>query len=554
MLGAAGRGASSSSALLLCQVSFSGWSGSEVVSLELIEWFVARGWRVDLVTTKYAAPLSDATAHLVESGALRVFSLHTSGELDANDYSLIWVNQSLLPSSIIDQLAREAMTTPMIWHHMSSFQVLGMPLMYEVEDALASIITCIAPVARERLRDYGFGAHEIEIFDNPAPDEFVEAALPSARTSPRSLLVVSNHPPEELRRAADILSSRGVEVVFAGLADGYGRITPETIAAHDAVITIGKTTQYALTMGVPVYSYDHFGGGGWLTQANLDQEWRGNFAGRIERRVLDAQQLADELEQGFGEAQLFARGAREVHAQRWSLTRQLDALLTDPRLEPGPRTLDPRQARLAALHCAMRDELWGALRRAEADVARMTLAQQPREAQLVLEPGNPFGEFYSDLFRGLTHSRRRTLARRPGVLERFAVPTRRGEHVEVAPPLTGSPYRRYVMDLDAGNYASVTLPVWSAGLPGDLIGIEVVDPRGSIVLHSVAALPRSDDPEHVTLDAHDLRVQASGPHEIRVFARTRQPAFVLEAVRRPLLGFGRPIIRPLIEWRLLPRQ
>ncbi|HOW01918.1 MAG: hypothetical protein IT189_02445 [Microbacteriaceae bacterium] len=366
--------------LLLCQVTFRGWSGSETVSLELIEWFVARGWRVDLVTTVYAEPLAQATEHLVASGALRVFGLDPGVEIDANAYTLIWVNQSLLPSSVLRQLRSGPVKTPMIWHHMSSFQNLGMPLLYDVENAMASIITCMAPVARDSLQEYGFEGHEIVIFDNPAPDQFVSAELPVLRSSLRSLIVVSNHPPAELREAATLLASRDIEVTFAGLGDRYGRITPAILGAHDAVITIGKTTQYALAMGVPVYSYDHFGGGGWITEANLDKEWYGNFAGRIEGRAISAQQVADEIESGFGDARAFARTAREVNARRWSLTRQLEALLDDPRLQPRDRLLGAHEARLAALQGAMRDELWAALRGAEAGfTAQSNAVEELRE-------------------------------------------------------------------------------------------------------------------------------------------------------------------------------
>lgn len=290
------------------------------------------------------------------------------------------MNQSLLPSSVLRQLRSGPVKTPMIWHHMSSFQNLGMPLLYDVENAMASIITCMAPVARDSLQEYGFEGHEIVIFDNPAPDQFVSAELPVLRSSLRSLIVVSNHPPAELREAATLLASRDIEVTFAGLGDRYGRITPAILGAHDAVITIGKTTQYALAMGVPVYSYDHFGGGGWITEANLDKEWYGNFAGRIEGRAISAQQVADEIESGFGDARAFARTAREVNARRWSLTRQLEALLDDPRLQPRDRLLGAHEARLAALQGAMRDELWAALRGAEAGfTAQSNAVEELRE-------------------------------------------------------------------------------------------------------------------------------------------------------------------------------
>lgn len=371
---------SNQSAILLCQIGFESWGGSEIVSLELIEWFTTRGWRVDLFTTAFGAPIAEAVTDKVEAGSLRVVTLGSDHELDAHAYELIWVNQSLIPRSIVAQLANDPVTTPVVWHHMSSFQHLGLPLLYEVEHALASVITCMAPVAQDRMREYGFPGHDIELFDNPAPDEFVFHERRIPRSALRTILVVSNHPPVELRDAAAILAARGIVMEFAGLSDSYGRITPQRIAKHDAVVTIGKTTQYALVMGVPVYSYDHFGGGGWILEKNLESEWYGNFAGRIARRVLSAEHIAEELEQGFGSAQAFAQASREASAGRWSLTRQLETMLADSRLARAPRSLNAGQVRLADLQCAMRDELWGALRQAQRDVRQLRgSVDHPRE-------------------------------------------------------------------------------------------------------------------------------------------------------------------------------
>lgn len=44
---------------------------------------------------------------------------------------------------------------------------------------------------------------------------------------------------------------RGVEVVRLGQPDLVRRVTPTDIDACDAVVTIGKTTQYAMRAGKP---------------------------------------------------------------------------------------------------------------------------------------------------------------------------------------------------------------------------------------------------------------------------------------------------------------
>lgn len=363
--------------LLLCQIGFVDLAGSELVVLELIEWFIERGWWVDLHTTVFGGPMAAEVSHHVASGRLQILH-HDSATADselaprADDFDLIWVNHSLIPRSIIAQLQSGSIDTPIVWHHMSSVLPLEMPLLYGVENALASIITCVSPLARDRIAEYGFSADRLELFDNPAPDHFVTFAGRGAAASLTSLLIVSNHPPGELLEAASLLKTRGVHVSLTGLSGEYNRLSPSAIDAVDAVVTIDKTTQYALVMGVPVYSYDHLGGGGWITEKNCEREHHGNFSGRLDERVLTAEQLVDELVDGYERARAFALAYRSEAAQRWSLTRQLEALLADERLQRRSRALTAAEVHQALLLCAHRDDLWAVVRDSHRTVAQLT--------------------------------------------------------------------------------------------------------------------------------------------------------------------------------------
>lgn len=147
-------------------------------------------------------------------------------------------------------------------------------------------------------------------------------------------------------------------------------------------------------------------------------------------------------------------------------------------------------------------------------------------------------------FRG--RSRRLPGFRFPLPGDGASVPT--GDMVELSPPLTGAAYVSYRMPLDAGEYVRLHLMVWGDGAAGDVVGVEIVDPEGRIALHTVAPLPREDEPVAVALDARRLRIETAGLHEVRVFARTRQLAFVLEHVDRGRFGLRRPRVTPLVRF------
>lgn len=185
----------------------------------------------------------------------------------------------------------------------------------------------------------------------------------------------------------------------------------------------------------------------------------------------------------------------------------------------------------------------------ELALTRVQISLEQRTAQRILQEGDAFGALLTDLHHEVRASRRvSVLRRRPTALARFGRVAKRGERVEVSLPLTASAYRSYPMTLLPGTYREALIPVWSSGLPEDLLGIEIVDPHGRLLAHAVAALPRDDTPQEVVVPLDGLRIAEAGIHEVRVFVKTNQPAFLLEAVHRGRLGMRAPVARPLITF------
>jgi hypothetical protein len=109
--------------------------------------------------------------------------------------------------------------------------------------------------------------------------------------------------------------------------DRFERLSLELLAKFDAVVTIGKSTQYCLVIGLPVYSYDHFGGAGWLSDGNFAFEAFNNFSGYKTQRKLSAYQIASEIRDGFQDARLWSEENRVKFSEHYSLDRQMGVLL-----------------------------------------------------------------------------------------------------------------------------------------------------------------------------------------------------------------------------------
>jgi hypothetical protein len=108
-----------------------------------------------------------------------------------------------------------------------------------------------------------------------------------------------------LLSATKILKERGVSVAMVGNGNIQRRMTPTLLNKYDAVITIGKTVQYAIRSQVPVYCYDHFGGPGYLDQGNFSKASHLNFSGRGYKKKA-AKLIARELIENYSLATEYA--------------------------------------------------------------------------------------------------------------------------------------------------------------------------------------------------------------------------------------------------------
>jgi hypothetical protein len=329
------------------------FAGSEMVTLELIEHFLARDWIVDVYTHDLGEPMLGEIQKVPSWGRLTLHVANLDEEF-ADEYDLIWVQHSILPPGLLRRLAEGGVDAPIVWHHLSSFMDVEMPRHSALENQLAAVSMGMSPTTVESLLEFGVSPEKTLVFDNPAPDAFADHAGEPVTALGR-LLVVSNHAPTEVREATSVLEAAGVEVSYLGVDDRPVRITPAVLAGFDAVLTIGKTVQYALSMGIPVYVYDHFGGPGWLTAENIAPVAHDNFSGRRDRRQITADEIASEILEGFARGREFATANRTEHAERWRLSRRIELLLADERLQNAPRAqlsaTDARQLEsLIALH------------------------------------------------------------------------------------------------------------------------------------------------------------------------------------------------------------
>lgn len=284
--------------VLICQPIMHSFCGSTVCTLELAEYLVSVGCRVEIYTLTYAWQLRE----ICEKLGVEVHAVEDEPQLSLWDYDLIWVHSEVLPQTMIAELpqlkeaASQGREMPYwVFAHLSPLEDIPdkWPWNEALEDKIADIVLYVSEETREKQRGTIKKSVPTGLFRNPVLDKFVRVEVPEVKGL-ESVLVVSNHVPQEVREAMDLLRKKGIRVDVLGKGGERRLVAPEDLFGHDVVVTIGKTVQYAFAAQTPVYIYDHWGGAGYLDKDNYELARRRNFSGRGFGSKT-AQQIADEM-------------------------------------------------------------------------------------------------------------------------------------------------------------------------------------------------------------------------------------------------------------------
>lgn len=310
--------------VLITQAHLHYYAGSEIVTLELAEHFSMLGAEVVIASYAFGEPISREFAELNRVTIFEFDDQRLTDNLNARLPDIAWIHHSLIPRVVLDRAAE----ITFVFHHMSSILPAEYTLDASVETTLASLVLFESPRSMELHLETGlyegFPAERIQVFGNPAPAEYAVAVRPGPR--PRRLVVVSNHIPAEVAAALRSLAV-DFDVILIGNQKELGanplRVTPDLISDAGAVITIGKTVQYSIAAGVPVYLYDHFGGVGWLTHENFEDARHHNFSGRYSS-TKSADEIVTEIRTGFQHMEQKAEELRVAELRRIDLARRME--------------------------------------------------------------------------------------------------------------------------------------------------------------------------------------------------------------------------------------
>lgn len=236
----------------------------------------------------------------------------------------------------IDNLLRRGLKCEkLVLNSLSSFELLEIFPSYWNE---ASLLVVMSEETRQtHHQKYNIPLEKMLVFENSIPDIYIDykSSKEHPKRTPKRIAVVSNHVPPEMRQMAQIAPSE-LAIDFFGIGQkNYTPIEPEILDRYDIIISIGKTVQYAIGLGIPAFEYDHFGGNGYITLSNFDHEATYNFSGRPQRRKLSPHDLLDEITSGYPEAYKQSSQLKEIGISRFLLSSKADNLIESVKNSPA---------------------------------------------------------------------------------------------------------------------------------------------------------------------------------------------------------------------------
>lgn len=302
--------------VLLTTQSLVDVAGAELNLLSIAKELTNMDYKVEIGTFKFADPIKS----IFEQNNLNVKNL-IHQNLEYNEYDIIWSHHSPTIYNVL--LEKNIRADKVIFSSLSPFEPLEAPPVF-INDL--SICLANSYETRDQLIRENVDSGRIHVFPNYAPPEFIENDYTGGKEI-NNICIVSNHVPDELLEAKRILSDQNINVDIFGIGHIKEVVTSSLLLKYDAVITIGKTVQFALVMGMPVFCYDIHGGPGWLDNNNYDNARFHNFSGRGFNMKFSGSELVRKLLDGFDKAKDFSLYIKDSAKKDYDLITNLNVLL-----------------------------------------------------------------------------------------------------------------------------------------------------------------------------------------------------------------------------------
>lgn len=314
--------------ILLTNHFLRSFTGSELAIYDLAREFIDMEYHVSIGTFYYDYPLKS----FFEKLDVEVLDLNKSLKYE---FDIIWSHHfTTLDTCLLDN---NITANKIIFSSLSPYEPIECPPMYIDK---INIILANSEENQNVLLGMGIPENKISVFPNPVRREFFIKTKLDKAPFLNYLAIISSHVPNELQEAIPLLEAKGIKVDVFGMNNKFVYITPEILSQYDAVISIGRTVQYCLAMGIPVYCYDHFGGPGYIFEKNKNLASYYNFSGRCTKIKKSSNTIVSELTTLFKDVLLDQDLLQKYASSKFDLSKLVIEILKVENKLSGPLEVD----------------------------------------------------------------------------------------------------------------------------------------------------------------------------------------------------------------------
>lgn len=276
--------------ILLTNYALRKFTGSEINTIQIANELINMNHDVYIFTFLYQDPIKS----YIKDNMRNIKIVNRDNINDLGEFDLIWAHQQPTLNYLL--FGTNIKSKKIIYSCLSPYEGIESPPEYT---NYLSLCLANSEETKNRLLNLKVLDNTLFLLKNFITDDFYNTNKNIDLFSPKKICVVSNHVPDEILQAADILKKNKIEVDIYGINHNFKMITPDILSNYDAIITIGKTVIYSLSMGIPVYCYDRFAGPGWITKSNFYKSQEYNFSGRCSNIKRCAEEIATEITNNY---------------------------------------------------------------------------------------------------------------------------------------------------------------------------------------------------------------------------------------------------------------
>lgn len=269
--------------VLLTNLYIEKYSGSEIDTVTVANYFKKLGWDVTIFCLTKGYPLLDDL-----NKDVKIYDYYTVDNMD-KEFDLIWAHHFPVLDYLI--FTKKIKANYIHYISLSSYEPYeSLPAYYKQ----LNLVSTLSHESLDVLKENKYSCGKINLFTNYSFQTYFDLKIDHHKKI-KKVCIVSNHIPPELLEFRKIAKKNNITVDIFGEGHKVVIINESVLKKYDVIISIGKTVNYGLSLGIPTYCYDRFGGDGYINLSNIEQSYYYNFSGRYTKKKLNAEEIYNEI-------------------------------------------------------------------------------------------------------------------------------------------------------------------------------------------------------------------------------------------------------------------